>query len=47
MAEKELKKLGIRLVHAESGGEEGRKIFINASDCSFRIEKIPRIVGAA
>lgn len=38
----ELKKFGIRLVYSESGGQEGRKIFINNADCTYRVEKIPR-----
>lgn len=45
VAERELKKLGIRIVYSESGGEEGRKIFLHTDDFSYRIEKIPRIVG--
>ena len=47
VAERELKKLGVRLVHVERGGEEGRKIFIYSVDCTYKIEKIPRIIGAA
>lgn len=47
VAERELKKLGVRLVHVENGGEEGRKIFLDSRDFSYRVEKIPRIIGAA
>lgn len=43
----ELGKLGIRIVHSESGGEEGRKIFVSSLDFSFRVEKIPRIAEVA
>lgn len=39
--------LGLKVVHSDGGGEEGRKIFIDSSEYSYRIEKIPRIIGAA
>lgn len=36
----------LRVVHSDGGGEEGRRIFVNSSDFSYRVEKIPRIVAA-
>ncbi len=41
------KTLGLKVVHSDGGGEEGRKVFIDSSDFSYRIEKIPRIISAA
>lgn len=46
VAEREISKLGLRIVHKECGGEEGRKIFIYATDFTFKVEKIPRLVKA-
>lgn len=47
VAERELKKLGLRIIYSENGGVEGRKIIINSSDFSYKVEKIPRVVQAA
>lgn len=41
---KEAKTHCLRIVHSDGGGEEGRKIFINAADYTFKVEKIPRII---
>lgn len=41
------KKHNLKVMFAESGGEEGRRIFIDSSDFSYRVEKIPRIISAA
>lgn len=38
---------GLPLVHRDGGGDEGRKIFIDAADFTYRIETIPRIIGVA
>lgn len=43
----EAKKHKLKVVFSDGGGEEGRKIFIDSSDFSYRVEKIPRIIGAA
>lgn len=43
----EARKHRLRVVYSEGGGEAGRKIFIDAQDFSYRVEKIPRIIGAA
>ncbi len=40
-------KTGLNVIHADGGGEEGRKIFVNSSDYTFKVEKIPRIIEAA
>lgn len=42
-AEREIRKRGIRLIHSECGGDEGRRITLKTSDCSFQIESIPRL----
>jgi chemotaxis protein CheD len=47
MAIKEAKKHHLKVVYSVGGGEEGRKIFVDCSDFSYRIEKIPRIVQTA
>lgn len=47
MAKKLLDEMGISIVHQDLGGAEGRRIFINCSDFSYRIKKIPRLTGAA
>lgn len=47
MAISEAKKYKLRIIHSDGGGDEGRKIFINSSDFTFKVEKIPRIIGAA
>jgi chemotaxis protein CheD len=47
VALREAKSHGLHVVHSEGGGVEGRKIFVDASDYSYRIEKIPRIIEAA
>lgn len=41
----EIKKLNLKMIYSEGGGEEGRKIFIDGSDFSYKIEKIPRIIA--
>lgn len=46
VALREIKKHGLRIVHADGGGEEGRKILIDASNYSYQVEKIPRIIDA-
>jgi chemotaxis protein CheD len=46
VALREAKKHGLRVVVADGGGEEGRKIFIDSSNLTYRIEKIPRIIEA-
>lgn len=46
VALREAKKLGWHVVHTDGGGEEGRKIFVDSANCSYRIEKIPRIAEA-
>jgi len=43
----EAKKNHLRIIHSEGGGETGRKIIIDGSDFTYRIEKIPRIIDAA
>jgi chemotaxis protein CheD len=40
---KEAKKHNLNVIYSEGGGEEGRKILIDCSDFSYRIEKIPRL----
>lgn len=47
IALREVQKNNLRVVHSDGGGEEGRKIFIDAKDFSYRIEKIPRIIEAS
>ncbi len=47
MALKEAKSLGLQVVHAEGGGNEGKKIIIDSTAFSYRIEKIPRISEAS
>ncbi len=43
VAERELKKNGLRVVFVEHGGNEGRKVIINSSNCSYHVETIPRL----
>ena len=43
MAINEAKKNNLNVIFAESGGGEGRKIFVNNSDYTYKVEKIPRI----
>lgn len=40
-AMKVINELGLNIVHKEAGGNQGRNIFIDASDYSYRVEKIP------
>jgi chemotaxis protein CheD len=35
--------LGIKVVHSEGGDEAGRKIFVDAAQFTYRVERIPRI----
>jgi chemotaxis protein CheD len=44
---RETKKHNLKVIYSEGGGEVGRKIFIDGSDYSYKIETIPRIIGAA
>ncbi len=46
VALREAKALGLHIVHSDGGGEAGRKIFVDAADYSYWVEKIPRIVKA-
>ncbi len=46
IAIRELKAAGIRLIHLEKGGIDGRKVSINSVTGAFKISKIPRIAGA-
>ncbi len=43
----EAKKHQLSIVYAEGGGEEARRIFVDASDFSYRVERIPKILNAA
>lgn len=45
LAKEMLNKMGIRIVHEEIGGEEGRKLFINCSSGEYKIEVIPRLIA--
>ncbi|MDX9730690.1 MAG: chemotaxis protein CheD [Bdellovibrionales bacterium] len=47
VALREIKGLGLKIIHQEIGGEVGRRIILDASDCSYRIEEIPRLAGTA
>lgn len=47
VALREAKKHGLRIIYSDGGGEVGRKIFVDASNCSFKLEKIPRIIEVA
>ncbi len=47
MAISEAESRGLRIIFKDGGGLEGRKIIINSSDCSYSIEKIPRISESA
>lgn len=40
----EAKKYNLKILYTEGGGNEGRKIYVDSSDLSYRIEKIPRII---
>lgn len=42
----EVRKHNLTVLYSENGCEEGRKIFIDSSNFSYWIEKIPRIIGA-
>jgi len=47
VAIREAKNHNLRVIFSDGGGEEGRKIFIDASNCSYKVEKIPRIIAAS
>ena len=47
VAERELKRHGLKVVCFDHAGEEGRRVFINSGDGSYLIEPIPRFVEAA
>lgn len=47
VALREAKKHGLNITFSDGGGEEGRKICIDSSNFSYRLEKIPRLTGAA
>ena len=42
-AKRWLAQLGIKLVHEETGGDHGRRIFLHCQQGSFHIEKIPKL----
>jgi len=44
VAERELKRLGIRILHRDLGGDVGRKISIDGRDGSFHIDRVPRLL---
>lgn len=43
IAERELNQRGMKIVHVEQGGNQGRKIVIDSSTYSYRIDIIPRL----
>ena len=43
VAERGLKEKGMTIMFMENGGCQGRKIIIDSSTCSFRVEVIPRL----
>ncbi|MBS1971758.1 MAG: chemotaxis protein CheD [Bdellovibrionales bacterium] len=45
LAKKMLGKLGIKIIHEDTGGEEGRKLIVNSATGEFRVEIIPRIIA--
>lgn len=45
VAERELKKKGMKIVFVEHGGCQGRKVIIESSTCNFRVEVIPRLTS--
>jgi chemotaxis protein CheD len=45
MAEKELKKRRMKIIHVEHGGIQGRKITVDSKKCTYQIEVIPRITS--
>lgn len=47
VAERELKRLGLKPSRIDRAGEEGRKITINSKECTYLIECIPRLGRAA
>jgi chemotaxis protein CheD len=47
VALREARKYGLRVVHCDSGGEQGRKIFIDSSNFTYRVENIPRLIEVA
>jgi chemotaxis protein CheD len=42
VAMREAKRHNLHVVYSEGGGESGRKIFINSTDYSYKVEFIPR-----
>lgn len=47
VALREVKKHQLKVLYSDGGGEEGRKIFIDSSEFSYHVEKIPRIIKVA
>lgn len=47
VAERELKKKGMKIVFIEQGGCQGRKVFIDSSTCTYTVEVIPRMSKGA
>jgi len=45
LAKEILTKLGIKILHEETGGEEGRKLTIFCNSGTYHIEVIPRIIA--
>lgn len=45
VAERELKKKSMKIVFSEHGGCQGRKVTIDSSTCSYRVDVIPRLTG--
>lgn len=45
MALAEVKKRNLSITYSEGGGEVGRKLSIDSSDCSYKVEEIPRIAA--
>ncbi len=43
----EAKKYSFKVLFSEGGGEEGRKIFVDSTSLTYRVEKIPRIIKAS
>lgn len=44
-ARKMLKNLGIRIIHEDVGGEEGRKLTVCCSSGNYTVEIIPRLIA--
>lgn len=43
----EVQKQSLKVLYSEGGGEVGRKVSIDATDFTYRVEKIPRIIGVS